>query len=164
MSLHLLSFVVQTAHTASFPMVVIFLVLLLIKTVCTPATPSRPNIAAANVPVNKLPLMQGLSKIFYQGNGLLESNSFFSFPFYSFSCFCLAIFQAWTIIALWDGHLVFHAFRLQTYRLSFSPPPLPPSLSQDIISRLFFLPVIISPFIFTLDFLFFTKFIKQEQY
>ena len=158
MSLHLLSYVVQTAHTASFPMVVIFLVLLLIETVCTPATPSRPNIAAANVPVNKLPLMQGLSKFFYQGNGLLESFFFFFFPFYSFSCFCLAIsFRHGQSVEWTSSVSCIQITDLQTLLLS-------PPVSLKTLSALFFLPVIISPFIFTLDFLFFTKFIKHEQY
>ena len=48
-----------------------FLVLRLIETVFAP-TPSRPNIAAANVPINKLPPYAGAerSKISSHGNGL----------------------------------------------------------------------------------------------
>ena len=49
----------QTEHTESFPMVVICLVLRLIENIFTPATPSRPNTAAANVSVNKRPPYAG---------------------------------------------------------------------------------------------------------
>ena len=44
-------------------MVVICLVLRLIENIFTPATPSRPNIAAANVSVNKRPPYAGKEHI-----------------------------------------------------------------------------------------------------
>ena len=47
MSFHLLFFVVQTAHTVSFP--IVFYSIAVIETAFAQATPSRPNIAAASL-------------------------------------------------------------------------------------------------------------------